>query len=519
MKKGNKFAALFLTLTFAGACTYEAPEGIKPTSGDADFTKVVTVGSSLGAGFTNGALYTERQSASTMAILAAQMKLVGGGDFNQPDINSVNGYYGVAPGPTILGRLYFKVNTGTNCLGTANNPDITPKIPGETPGTYTGDKDLLNNFSVYGVTIQTAQHPALGGPSSANPLYNPYYARFASEPGTSTLIGDTEAALEDGGTFFVFWLGMDDVYAFALNGADLTDATKPLTSNGAFDAAYAVAVNTLLNANTEFETKGVLANIPSISSLPYFSTVKWNQVVFLDCNPTHVATVAQLNSGSVYGGYNGALDYLASSAGENQITQADADARKVVFHTGATAAAGANAIVIKDQTLTDIGPQLAAVNPGLAGFGQVREANDGDLITLSAGAVLPTGVGVSPAAGFLGDKYVLLPSEQITIQASIDHFNETISATVAAHSDRLALVDINALLNTLKTTVVTINGSTLTASFIPPFGAYSLDGIHPNPRGNAYIANEFIRVINSKFESTIPYTNPNSFPGTELPIP
>ncbi len=519
MKKENKFAALLLTLTFAGACTYEAPEGIKQTSGNADFTKVVTVGSSMGAGFMNGALYDSSQKYSSFSILANQMKSVGGGEFNQPDIKSVNGYYGVAPGPTILGRLYFKVNTGTNCLGTANNPDITPKIPGESPGAYTGDKDLLNNFSVYGVTIQTAQLPALGGPSSANPFYNPYYARFASVPGTSTLIDDTEAALENGGTFFVFWLGIDDAYAFALNGADENDPTKPLTSNGAFDGAYAAAVTSLLNAETEIETKGVLANIPSISSLPYFSTVRWNQIVFLDCNPTDVATVAQLNSGSVYGGYNGALDYLASEAGGNKITQADADSRKVVFHTGTTAAAGANAIVIKDQTLTDIGADLAGVNPALAGFGQVREAAATDLITLSAGAVLPTGVGVSPAAGFLGDKYVLLPSEQATIQASIDHFNATISATVAANSDRLALVDINTLLNTLKTTVVTIKGSTLTASFIPPFGAYTLDGIHLNARGNAYIANEFIRVINSKFKSTIPSTNPNNFPGTELPIP
>ena len=117
------------------------------------------------------------------------------------------------------------------------------------------------------------------------------------------------------------------------------------------------------------------------------------------------------------------------------------------------------------------------------------------------------------------NKYVVLPSEQTQIQESIDHFNATIAATVAANSARLVLVDANAAYNTLKTTSVSINGSALTASITPPNGVYSLDGTHTNARGNAYMANEFIKAINAKFGSNIPLCNPNAFGGNELPVP
>jgi hypothetical protein len=520
MKTINKISTFIICLLFTGACTYESPYSPEePTQGSSDFTKTVTVGSSLSAGFMNGALYDDGQATSTMAILADQMKLVGGGDFNQPDIDSENGYYGVAasmppiPDGTILGRLYLKVTAGTDCLETPKTPGLTPKIPGEVPGAFAGDKTELNNFSGYGITIQTAQIPQLGGPPAANPYYNAFYARFASNPGTSTLIGDAATALADG-TFFVFWLGADDVYAYALNGADENDPTKPLTPDATFDVAYEAAVNALLDANAN--ANGALANIPSISSLPYFSTVKWNQVVFLDCNPVDVGTVAALNGAGAYGGYNAALDGLASGGA---ITQAEADARKVVFHTGANSVAGANAVVIKDETLPDLSAALVAINTGLGIFGQVRQATATDLITLPAGSVLPLGVGVNPAAGFLADKYVVLPSEQTQIQASIDHFNSTIAATVTANSARLVLVDANAAYNTIKTTSVTINGSSLTATIFPPNGAFSLDGAHLNARGSAYIANEFIKAINAKFGSNIPLCNPNAFTGNELPVP
>jgi hypothetical protein len=48
-------------------------------------------------------------------------------------------------------------------------------------------------------------------------------------------------------------------------------------------------------------------------------------------------------------------------------------------------------------------------------------------------------------------------------------------------------------------------------------GAFSLDGIHMNPRGSAVAANYYIRAINEKFGSTIPEVNIGSYPGVIFP--
>lgn len=522
MKINRQIAAVSIVL-LAGACTYEFPESAyaEPSKGDATFTKLITVGSSYTAGIMNGALYTESQNSSIPNIIAQQLKSVGGGNFNQPTINSTNGYYGSAigipgvPDGTPLGRLYFKVKTGTDCAGVAKNPDIVTKVPGQLPTAFAGDKGALNNFSAYGVTIQTAQLSDASNPAS--PFFNASYGRFASAPGTSTIISDAKAALTTE-SFLLFWLGMDDVYGYALNGAIDTDPKAPLTSNVAFTAAYPAAINNLLSTNSSF--KGVVANIPDVTSLPHFTTVKWNQVVFLSCNPTDVGTVAALNAGTAYGGFNAALDAIVAGAIPGvTLTAADAAKRKVTFTAGANTTLGANPIVIIDENLPNLSAALGAINPGLAIFGQVRPTTANDLILLSAGSILPTGVGINPAAGFLTDKYVLTPEEQAVIQASITSFNSTIETVVNDNSGRLALVDANAILSTLKTSGASINGSGLNSTFAPPFGAFTLDGVHLTARGGAYMANKFIEAINYRFGSTIPFCNPNDFNGNELPIP
>lgn len=478
------------TLTFA-ACTYDFPETAEPTTGEADFTKMVSVGNSLTAGYMDGALYATSQANSFPSIIAQQAALVGGGAFSQPTVTSANGCYNPTGGCT-QGRLILK----------------NPSSPGPAPTTgdggavfaaYTGSKTALNNWGVPGVTLGSALSPALSA--------SPYYARIASNPGTSTLVGDAAASLANGGTFFTFWLGNNDVLGYATAGG----AGSPITAQGDFATRFNAALSAMLGASAN--AKGAVANIPNVTSIPFFSTVAYNAVVFLSSNPTHVATVAQLNSMAAYGGFNAALQGLV---GAGVISQAEADKRKVVFKHGSNSASGANAVVIQDETLADLGAALGTINPALAGFAKVRQATATDLITLTAGAVLPLGQGVSSP---LADQYVLLPAEQTEIQTAIDGFNATISAAVTANSARLVLVDANQALRDIKAGLVAINGSSFTASILPPFGAFSLDGVHPNPRGSAYMANIFIDAINKKWGGKIPLCNPNDFIGNALPIP
>src|SRR5690606_18428309 len=57
------------------------------SSGTADFSKYVSVGNSLTAGYADGALYITGQQNSYPNIMAQQFEFVGGGDFTQPLMN------------------------------------------------------------------------------------------------------------------------------------------------------------------------------------------------------------------------------------------------------------------------------------------------------------------------------------------------------------------------------------------------------------------------------------------------
>src|SRR5690606_34590419 len=102
-------------------CQYEFPEDLdeQPTAGEADFTKLVAVGNSITAGYMDGALYNRGQKNAFVSILAEQMKAVGGGEFNIPDINSENGFFDIGPNNVILGRLVLTVNPNTGSVGPA----------------------------------------------------------------------------------------------------------------------------------------------------------------------------------------------------------------------------------------------------------------------------------------------------------------------------------------------------------------------------------------------------------------
>jgi hypothetical protein len=498
MTMKNKFLISLVTIVTVGACTYDFPVKTEPTSGQANFGKLVTIGSSFTAGFANGALYTAAQQASFPAILAAQMKVVGGGDFNQPDINAENGCYN--PLTCTAGRLILKGLT---------SPKPTPIIPGNAITPYAGDKSKLNNFGAYGISIQLSLAAATSGPlSGGNPYYNPYFARFAATPsvnGTtgSSMISDASAAIASGGTFFTFQLGADDVLAYALNGADQNDPSRPLTGTPNFTGAYTLALSTVLGASAS--VTGAILNIPDIASLPHFSLVPYNAIP-LDAGTASVLTTNLANN------YNAFLDGMAANS---IISAAEATKRKLTYK------AGQNAILIIDESLTNLTPYMAGPYAGLLPYALARQTTAADLIPLGTSAIL----GTAGAFGVLGvsepvaDKYILIPTEITQIQSSTDAFNAHIKSQVDASAARLVLIDLNKIFKDLKTAPVLINGSSLSSSITPPFGAFSTDGIHPNARGYAYLANKVIEAINGKWKSSIPLCNPNDYTANELPIP
>ncbi len=484
--------------------------GPTPTAGTANFSKFIAIGNSFGAGVQGGALFTDGQNNSMPSIMAKQFETVGGGAFNQPSINATLGWnlfitqpFLTNPASPVLGRLRLQ---GTPPRPTpqayaAGNLEAVPN-PTANPGfIYAPGKTNLNNFSVPAIVLGQSLITQTGNWALAgvDPRFNPFYGRLAAPPGgSSTLIGDAALA---GGSFFMFYLGLDDFFLHAAFGADparapLTQATGGLP-NG-FDGQYGAAITTLLNSNPNL--KGVVGNFPDIFVMPHFTSVPWNAIVFTS---SQAALVTSTNS--AYATYNAGLDNAVSLG---DLPAAERDRRRINF------VVGANGQVIEDETLTTV--------PGLP---KIRHATSADVFPLATGSILGTlqnpanpasvwGVGVA-----LTDQYAIVPEEKQAINDARLAYNNVIQ-TIAAGNNRLALADVNAAFQTLVTNKAGVyNGVTITPNINPPTGMYSEDGVHLNARGYAFLANIFIGAINSKFGATVPLADLSKYSATGLPIP
>ncbi|MBT28224.1 MAG: hypothetical protein CMO01_01095 [Thalassobius sp.] len=447
------------------------PAVVPATAGSADFTNYVAIGNSLTAGYMDGALYTRGQSNSFPVQLSSSMAEIDGtgapsGTFNQPDINSENGYFGMA-GSVILGRLK---------LNSSSLPE--PLIPGEIPTVYTGDKTELNNFGVPGILLGQLVSPETGNPNSA--LYNPLYARFATQPGVSTILGDALSTLP---SFFTLWIGGNDVLGYAISGAtNEAIFTDPAT----FEYLYSLVLQSILATGA----KGVVANIPNITDVPFFNTIGYN---FLSLDS---ATAAQLNAG--YAEFNGGIQLYNSTPGLPESQQRPT----VSFQEGA------NAFLIEDEDL----PDLTAF-----GIPSIRQMTADEMVGMtvpqdSISTWLMNGEGIP-------DEYILTSIEIEEINQRVIDLNTIIANLVTSlGGDNVGLVDINSIFQNFASSGITrYYDVTVDATLAPPFGLFSLDGVHPNSRGSAFVANQFIDVINSKFNSTLPYVELEAVPINDFP--
>jgi hypothetical protein len=200
------------------------------------------------------------------------------------------------------------------------------------------------------------------------------------------------------------------------------------------------------------------------------------------------------------------------------LTAAEVTARTLTY------VAGQNPILITDETLTDLTPYMAGPYAGLLPYAKARQTTATDLIPLTAGGILGTEVGGNPqlvngVTVPLADKYVLIPSETTAILTATADFNASINAVAAGYSTRIAVADVNAAFSSFVTNqIIAADGVFITPTFTPPTGAFSEDGVHPNSRGYAYLANIFIDAINAKFGATVPHASLAEYGGVGLPL-
>ena len=472
---------------------------IQVTSGEADFSKYVALGNSLTSGYRDGALYADGQRESYPAMIAGQMQRAGGGTFTQPLVpDNIGGFSNI---PGFKGKLTLQVVNG------ALSPVYSTAVSAldRLTGTY-------NNMGVPGAKSFHLVANGYGNMAGlAAGTANPYFVRFASSSTTSVL----EDAKAQNPTFFSLWIGNNDVLSYATSGGvgtNQTGNTNPRTysSNDITDPnVLAGSIRAVLEGMKSVgATKGVIANIPNVTSIPFFTTVPYNAAPL---NETYAATY---NAELV-----GKLKPVLTALGQGDRLK--------------TLVVGQNPLLIKDETLTDLSSQITAaltrngVSAALASFigttyGQARHATNEDLILLSTKSVINTDVtGVQPPFNKQGitypleDKYVLTKSEVREIQIATDAYNTHIKALAEVYG--LAFVDANAKMIELgRSSGIQYNGVTYSTAFVTG-GSFSLDGVHLTGKGYAVIANEFIKAINAKYKSNLRQVNPNNYSGVKFP--
>ncbi|CAM3266431.1 G-D-S-L family lipolytic protein [Aequorivita lipolytica] len=462
------------------------------SSGTADLSKYVSLGNSLTAGYADGALYITGQENSYPNIMAEQFAFAGGGEFTQPLMND-------NIGGLLLNGAQITENRFVLAVGPNGNPGPIRLVGTPTTDITNRLSGPFNNMGVPGAKSFHLVAPGYGNVAGVLAgAANPYFARFASSE-TATVIGDAAAQSP---TFFSLWIGNNDILSYATSGGlgvDQAGNFDPSTYGGnditdpnVFASVYSQQVEAL----TASGAKGVLVNIPEVTSIPYFTTVPTKAI------PLDAATAGALNA--QFAAYN--TQVLPGLVGIGFITPEEAALRMINF------SAGQNFPIMTDDDLTDLtailqGPPFSLPASLATLLGQLRQVKSDDLIVLPASSVLGTTPDPSNPQGVIGvsiplsDQFVLAVSEQARVTTASAAYNATIQALAGAKG--LAFVDAKSALARVANGGIVYDGGVLTSQFVTG-GAFSLDGVHPTPRGYAYTANLIIKAINDTYNATIP---------------
>ncbi len=199
MKRGAIFLGIGLILASCNKLESEVPE-----SGTADFTATIALGGNFLSGYTNGALYQSAQEKSVANLIAQQLELAGGSEFNQSLVADEDGFrLNLRPWDGDFHTKSFLGNR-TDCEGEVSFGPVKTIFNSNETDLLQNAQGSVNNFAVPYGEMHQWDNISLGNLwESGND--NPYYARFASSPGISTLLED---ALEREPTFAILWLGV-----------------------------------------------------------------------------------------------------------------------------------------------------------------------------------------------------------------------------------------------------------------------------------------------------------------------
>jgi lysophospholipase L1-like esterase len=435
----------------------DAPNG---TPGSADFTSYVAVGNSLTSGYADGGLYNESQATSYPAILAQQFAKTGKGpaNFVQPafDASKADG----------SGRIKLLAVNGV----------LTP-VPADTTNNYLGEAVAINLK-----TTPRGPRPAVqlgGGPQLA--AYTGPQPDNLGVPGISVL-------------------------------SSVSALTGGLAPYGAINPFY----ERLLTAS-EKTTKDYVTYIGQ-KNPTFFTCWMGNNDVLTYANAGGVSSAANPFSGLTdttrFGtGYRAIVATISKNGTVKGVCANIPNVASIPYFTTVTVAAVLARYKVAIPALPSIWVQARTSATTTATTARVATATD--LLTLTAQGFIAAnpGVGTSQTAP-IPSQYVLDPIEQTEVLNRTTQLNAIIAKT--ARQYKVPLADMNAFFTDIVARGSVTDAVNNTATFASG-NLFSLDGVHPTPRGYAVIANEFIRIINLTYGASVPTVNANNYRGVVFP--
>ncbi|MDO7873250.1 SGNH/GDSL hydrolase family protein [Hymenobacter sp. ASUV-10] len=478
MKPVFNYAAAALGLMGLGLTSCQPDiDDPKSSAGQADFTTYLAVGNSLTAGFSDNGLYLEGQQNSYPSILAQQFAKVGGGAFVQPLFPAANsngsGYLSITgfstSGTPTLGPVAPNAGVG---IGADNSTPLLVK--------YTGTDN--QNLGVPGIRVADVTTPGYGYNNPSG--FNPYFERLLAGPSAlfsyQQYVEERVTTLKP--TFFTNWLGNNDVLGYATSGG-----TAPLTGVALFTTKY-TAITDVLTAGG---AKGLLATIPNVVNVPFFTTVPTANVIGL-INNTPIPTALE--------------PAIKAALGLPQSSPLPTGLRFGFYITTGTGAkrlaTSSDLLLLTAQAAINV-PSTNPLQPFPSGVGLEIP-----------GAPAATAAQLAATSNALDSRFVLDAAEVTSVQNRTAELNTVI--TNVANQKGLALFDSNTFFRGVATNGLVINGVNNTAAFVSG-NLFSLDGVHPTPRGYAVIANEMIKAINAKYGAAVPGVDATAYRGVRFP--
>lgn len=447
MKRLLQFTAISFVL-IASSCTKEDD---LDRLGELTISRPAAIGGTVLSGYQDGALYAKGQTNGIPSLFFAQLEKYDGGSFSVPEVanestegvginlNTFQNYFrkrswlqlNTVDGETSLGPVFTTYDT--------DPADILPvsfSSNGQyqcVPFAYTAsflDPD-------FGLSYQDGNN-------------NPFFHRFSQNPGVLSPLDELSAYNP---TFSLIWLGMDDIYNYAINGGDTTE----IPSAADFKANMKLILDEIAGNNGQ----GVLVNIPSIEDLPFFTLVDYDAP---DLDSANAATLTNLNDLEGY-------THITFKEGNNPF---------VIFDSSHPS--GRRQLLFGERVLFSL--PLNLVQDNLMGIGNP-----------------------------MPKRFVLTLEEISKINAAIIAYNNAIKELAQEYN--LAHCDINSYYKQVDAGVQW-NAQNFSLTFASG-GFISLDGLNPTQKGAELITNKIIEAVNQHYSANIPNVNCSDCDGVLFP--